>query len=125
MISEYDIPFVYTVETSLGIYRDYLNQKDCFFNGKKWQQTGEQVVMALKEYYEGVEQYELFLEARRNMKKAVAQELRVSVTGSPKCSQRKPAILHKDPKDMKMFQIYEQIKELEEVKVKQEREDKE
>lgn len=37
MLNELFIPFVYTVETSLGFYHDYNLHKDMFFTMKKWQ----------------------------------------------------------------------------------------
>jgi hypothetical protein len=61
MLNECLIPFVYTVESSLGFYHDYNLHKDMVFTRKKWEELGESVVLALKEYYEGIEQYELYI----------------------------------------------------------------
>ena len=54
MISDFDIPFVYTIEASTGFYRDYAAQKDCAFSDKIWKKTGTHIVLALKEFYEGI-----------------------------------------------------------------------
>lgn len=61
MLNELYVPFVYTIETSLGFYHDYVEHKDIPFSLSKWEENGEVVVLALKEYYEELEQYDLFL----------------------------------------------------------------
>jgi hypothetical protein len=48
------VPFVYTLESSLGFYHDYTLHKDVPFTEKKWEEIGEHVGASLKEYYEGV-----------------------------------------------------------------------
>jgi cytosolic carboxypeptidase protein 2/3 len=58
MLSEMLIPQVFTVESSLGFYHDFAQHKSVPFTKKKWVEIGEHVVMALKEYFEGLQQYE-------------------------------------------------------------------
>ena len=45
------IPVVFTVESSLGFYHDYAEHKTEAFTKKKWEELGEFVVIALKEYF--------------------------------------------------------------------------
>lgn len=54
MLNEIGVPFVYTVECSLGFYHDYFLHRDAVFTRKKWEELGESVTLALKEYYEGI-----------------------------------------------------------------------
>ena len=51
------IPFVYTIESSLGFYYDYVTHKTEVFSREKWEELGTSIVTALKEYYEGMSQY--------------------------------------------------------------------
>lgn len=51
------IPFVYTIESSLGFYYDYIAHKTEAFSREKWEELGASIVTALKEYYEGMSQY--------------------------------------------------------------------
>lgn len=46
------------------------------FSKKKWEEIGEFVGQALKEYYEGVEQYEMYLEAKKNAKRQLNEDLK-------------------------------------------------
>ena len=57
MLNELAVPYVFTVETSLGFYHDYNIHKDMIFRKEKWEELGQCVVLAVKEYFEGLEQY--------------------------------------------------------------------
>lgn len=54
MLNDLQIPIFFTVETSLGFYHDYTSHKDQVFTKKKWEELGENMIVALKEYYEGI-----------------------------------------------------------------------
>lgn len=54
MLYDLQVPIFFTVETSLGFYHDYSSHKDQVFTKKKWEELGENMVIALKEYYEGI-----------------------------------------------------------------------
>lgn len=58
MLSELMLPVVFTVETSLGFYYDSSAGKVLVFDKKKWEGLGINVVMAIKEYYEDLDQLE-------------------------------------------------------------------
>lgn len=36
MLNQFQIPLVYTVESSIGVYHDFTNHKDMIFNRKTW-----------------------------------------------------------------------------------------
>jgi len=42
------VPYCYTIETSVGIYRD-IKQEDHFFNIRKWKEAGGKIGDALTE----------------------------------------------------------------------------
>lgn len=56
MIEDFQIPYVYAVETSIGQYYDYITHKTEAFNVEKWNQLGEDFGKALKFYFESIEQ---------------------------------------------------------------------
>jgi hypothetical protein len=94
------IPIFFTVETSLGFYFDPQLQKTLSFDRKKWEQIGLYVVMAIKEYYEDLEQLEEFVESKKKGKK---EETKGNNNSSP--TRRNG----KEPKkeEIKLFKIYE------------------
>ena len=51
MLNEMMIPNVFTIEASLGFYHDYALHRDMAFERKKWEELGEYVLIALKEYF--------------------------------------------------------------------------
>ena len=97
MLSQMLVPLVYTVQASLGFYHDYNLHRDVPFTVKKWLEIGESFVVALKEYYEGIQQYELFIEAKRNAKKMLVEDIKHAALG-PNPS---PSIYRKQSKDHK------------------------
>ncbi len=66
------IPIVFTVESSLGFYHDYSLHKNLAFTRKKWEEIGESIGRALKEYCEGIEQYEQFIVEKKKAKQQLA-----------------------------------------------------
>jgi len=40
MLNEMQIPFVYTMESSLGFFHDYSIRKDVAYSRKKWEEIG-------------------------------------------------------------------------------------
>lgn len=112
MLSELQLSFVYTVECSLGFYHDYTQHKDVPFTRKKWEEFGEHLVAALKEYFEGQEQYEAYLETKRKAKKALIEDIKIAA-GSPLLGTLKKKETRKeDIKDIKLFKIFEEIREM-------------
>lgn len=103
--------------------------KDLPFTVNKWLEIGENFVIALKEYYEGVEQYDLFIEAKRSAKKMLVEEIKqsaLSINPSPPIfrkgskDQKKEVKEIKDPKELKYYKIFEEIKKEEQKKAAKE-----
>ena len=72
------------------------------------------MVLALKEHFQGLEQYQQFLDSKRKAKKQIAEEIKIaSLNSSPQTfiQQKKPLIREqsqpkREPKDVKDIQIF-------------------
>jgi len=69
MLNELNLPIVFTVETSLGFYYDANVGKVLIFDRKKWESLGVSVVMAIKEYYEDLDQLEEYMDNKKKTKR--------------------------------------------------------
>lgn len=69
MLNQMMIPLVYTIQTSLGFYFDPVVHKTIAFDRTQWEVIGNYVLIALKEYYEDLEQLQEYLQSKRKARK--------------------------------------------------------
>lgn len=67
MLERYRIPYTYTVESSNGFYYDSESKVTVEFNRERWMEMGRVFGDSLGEYIGMVEEYEEFVNARREV----------------------------------------------------------
>ena len=65
MFEYYEIPFTYTIESSIGCYYDCDKMKTFLYNIQSWKEMGEKICEGTCSFIFGYEEYERILRERR------------------------------------------------------------